>query len=128
MTLDLPTLNLVVGIIASVLTSVGLIGGLIWRISRSVDAKFDRLEAELERVEKDAAIARAAQDARAKVAEDELRRSLEAHKLFAAEHFATEEGVAKALDPVLKAIDRLADRLDQVLAAGLPARQPPRTR
>jgi hypothetical protein len=129
MTLDLPTLNYIAGIMVSVLTSIGLIGGLIWRISQRVDAKFQRLEAELERAEKDAAMARAAADARAKMAEDELRRSLEAHKLFAAEHFATEDGVGKALEPVLKAIERLSDRLDRLLTEGLPTRQaPPRTR
>lgn len=129
MTLDLPTLNYIAGIIVSVLTSIGLIGGLIWRISKSVDAKFERLEAEIERVEKDASLALAAADARAKIAEDELRRSIEAHKLFAAEHFATEDGVAKALEPVLKAIDRLADRLDRFLSEGGQTRPPPtRTR
>jgi|GEM_PF-2721061 len=128
MTLDLATINLVWGVIVSVLTSIGLVGGLIWRISVSVNAKFERLQAELEKVEKDAGLAISAADGRAKIAEDELRRSIEAHKLFAAEHFATEEGVSKALDPVLKAIDRLADRLDKLLAEGLPARSPPRTR
>jgi hypothetical protein len=128
MTLDLSTISLVWGVIVSVLTSIGLVGGLIWRISVSVNAKFERLQAELERVEKDAALTLSASDGRAKIAEDELRRSIEAHKLFAAEHFATEEGVSKALDPVLKAIDRLADRLDKLLAEGLPARSPTRTR
>lgn len=125
MTLDLPTINLIAGILVSVLTSIGLIGGLIWRIRSQIDAKFERLDAELEAARKDATIAVAASDARSKVAEDELRRSIEAHKLFAAEHFATEDGVGKALEPVLRAIDRLADRLDQLIAGGLP---PPRTR
>ncbi len=88
------------GIIVSVLTSIGLIGGLIWRISRQVDAKFERLEAEVARVEKDAALAMSAADARAKMAEETIARSLAEHKLYAAEHFATEEGgSARRLSP-----------------------------
>lgn len=125
MTLDLPTLNLVAGIIVSVLTSIGIIGGLIWRIARQVDDKIERIEADCMRIEKDGALAVAAADARAKMAEDELRRTIAEHKLFAAEHFATEDGVTKALDPVLKAIDRLADRLDRFLTeGGGPTRSP----
>lgn len=129
MTLDLPTLNLVAGIIVSVLTSLSLIGGLIWRIGRQVDAKFKRLEADCMKIEKEQALALAAADARAKMAEDDLRRTIAEHKLFAAEHFATEDGVSKALEPVLKAIDRLADRLDRYLSGEAPTRQsPPRAR
>jgi len=128
-TLDLPTLNLVAGIIVSVLTSLSLIGGLIWRIGRQVDAKFKRLEADCMKIEKEQALALAAADARAKMAEDDLRRTIAEHKLFAAEHFATEDGVSKALEPVLKAIDRLADRLDRYLSGEAPTRQsPPRAR
>jgi hypothetical protein len=128
-TLDLPTLNLVAGIIVSVLTSLSLIGGLIWRIGRQVDAKFERLEADCMKIEKEQALALAAADARAKMAEDDLRRTIAEHKLFAAEHFATEDGVSKALEPVLKAIDRLADRLDRYLSGEAPTRQsPPRAR
>ena len=120
MTLDLPTINYLLSIAVSVLTSIGLVGGFVLWIGRGVNARFVRLEAEIERVEKEAALTVSAADARAKIAEDELRRSIEAHKLYAAEHFATEEGVSKALDPVLKAIERLTDRLDRLLA------EPPR--
>jgi hypothetical protein len=127
-TLDLPTLNLVAGIIVSVLTSLSLIGGLIWRIGRQVDAKFERLEADCMKVEKDTALALAAADARAKMAEDDLRRTIAEHKLFAAEHFATEDGVSKALEPVLRAIDRLADRLDRFLTEGTGQPPAPRNR
>lgn len=129
MTLDLPTINLILGIIVSVLTSIGLIGGFIWKVRQGIDARFDRLEADIEKTAKDAAEAVALADGRAKIAEDDLRRALEAHKLHAAEHFATEDGVSKALEPVLKAIDRLADRLDRYLSGEAPTRQsPPRAR
>ena len=128
MTLDLPTINYLLGIVVSVLTSIGLVGGFVLWIGRGVTARFVLAEAEIERVEKEAAVKVAAADARAKTIEDELRRTIEAHKLYAAEHFATEEGMSKALEPVLKAIERLADRLDQLLVDGLPSRPAPRTR
>src|SRR5688572_19857315 len=54
-------------------------------------------------------------DARAKMAEDELRSSLQAHKLYAAETFATTHELANALGRVEASIERLADRLDKIL-------------
>jgi hypothetical protein len=56
-----------------------------------------------------------AEHARAKMAEDDLRRSLEAHKLYAAENFATTHELANALGRVETAITKLADRLDMIL-------------
>jgi len=57
-----------------------------------------------------------ASDARAKLAEDDLARALAAHKLYAAETFATGSELASALGKVEAAIDRLSQRLDQILA------------
>jgi len=115
-TLDLATINLVLGILVSVLISIGSIGGFIWKVRQGIDARFGRLDTEIEKVRKDAAEAIALADGRAKIAENDLHNALAEHKLYAAEHFATEEGVSKALDPVLKAIERLTDRLDRLLA------------
>jgi hypothetical protein len=56
-----------------------------------------------------------AEHARAKMAEDDIRRSLEAHKLYAAENFATTHELANALGRVETAITKLADRLDMIL-------------
>lgn len=52
-------------------------------------------------------------DSRAKLAEDELRRSLEAHKLYAAENFATKGGLTQAVNRVDDAVKRLTDRIDR---------------
>lgn len=51
-------------------------------------------------------------------ATEELRRSLEAHKLYAAEHFATTGELATALGKVEAAIERLSLRLDELLLKG----------
>lgn len=122
MTLDLQSLSLWAGIAASIATTASVIIGWLMIIGRRIKADFDRLQAEVERVEKDGKLQTEAANERAKMAEEELRRQIEAHKLFAAEHFATEDGVNKALEPVLKAIERLGDRLDRILAEGVPAR------
>jgi hypothetical protein len=127
-TLDLQSLSLWAGIAASVATTASVVIGWLLIIGRRIKADFDRLEAEVERVEKDGKLQTEAANERAKMVEEELRRSIEAHKLFAAEHFATEDGVNKALEPVLKAIERLADRLDRILAEGVPSRAPTQRR
>lgn len=128
MTIDLQTINLLAGIAAGVLTSASIIAGFFWFLRRQIEASFERQATEIARIENDTRIAIQAADGRAKVAEEELRRSIEAHKLFAAEHFATEDGVAKALEPVLRAIERLGDRLDQLIAGNTPSRPSPRSR
>ncbi len=69
----------------------------------------------------DATIARlATEEGRAKAAEEETRRALEAHKLYAAETFATAHELATALGEVKSAIDRLTGRLDQILTLRTP--------
>jgi hypothetical protein len=52
-------------------------------------------------------------DALAKLAEDELRRSPEARKLYAAETFATEGGLTQAVNRVDDAVKKLTDRMDR---------------
>lgn len=52
-------------------------------------------------------------ESRAKLAEDELRRSLEANKLYAAENIATEGRVTQAVNRVDDAVKRLTDRIDR---------------
>lgn len=58
---------------------------------------------------------------------EDLRKSLEAHKLYAAEHFATSAGLERSLGKVEQVIERLASRLDDLLAARLrpPGGDPP---
>jgi len=118
----LETFSLLAETAASVVTTASIIIGWLLTIGRRIKADFDRLEAEIARVERDGKLQTEAANERAKMVEEDLRRQIEAHKLFAAEHFATEDGVNKALEPVLKAIERLADRLDRILAEGVPAR------
>jgi hypothetical protein len=120
--LDLQSLNLWFSILASIATTASVVVGWLVVIGRRIKSDFDRLEAEIARVERDGKLQTEAANERAKMVEEDLRRQIEAHKLFAAEHFATEDGVNKALEPVLKAIERLADRLDRILAEGVPAR------
>lgn len=88
---------------------LGLGGGLFtmlgfwWGVARWVLAEFGKRDLAIQAVE-----------ARAKIAEDELRRALEAHKLYAAENFATTHELANALGRVEASIERLADRLDKI--------------
>lgn len=120
--MDLQTINIWLSAAASIATTASVVVGWLILIGRRITADFDRLEAEIARVERDGNLRAEAANERAKMVEEDLRRQIEAHKLFAAEHFATEDGVNKALEPVLKAIERLADRLDRILAEGVPAR------
>lgn len=57
-------------------------------------------------------------DSCAKFAEDDLRRSLEAHKLYAAENFATEGGLTQTVSRVDDAVKRLTDRMDRYFEQG----------
>ena len=45
-----------------------------------------------------------------------LTADLAAHKLYAAEHFATREGVNKELDRMSAKLDRIDGKIDRVLA------------
>lgn len=49
------------------------------------------------------------------VAIAEARKDLAAHKLHAAETFATRSGVTESLDRVFAALDRLTDRFDEFI-------------
>jgi len=120
MSFDLQTLSLIAGIAGGLLTALGVIGTFYWRVRDQWNSRFDQQDADIERIERENRIAVEAANERAKLAEEDLRRALDAHRLYAAEHFATEDGVEKALEPVLRAIERLGDRLDQLLAGGTP--------
>ncbi len=96
------------------------IGGLLltslalwWRVTSWVLAEFKKRDDKLAELEREAGVKIAATDARARVAEDELRRSIEAHKLYAAETFATEGGLTQAVNRVDDAVKRLTDRIDR---------------
>lgn len=69
-------------------------------------------------------------DARAKLAEDTLRKEITSNELRAAQTYVTKDGLADALTGVQTSIDRLADLLNQLLvqAAGGGALQPPKRR
>lgn len=81
-----------------------MILGFWWGIARWIIAEFGKRDLAVQAV-----------DARAKLAEEEVRKSLEAHKLHAAETFATTHELANALGRVEASIERLADRLDKLL-------------
>lgn len=96
------------------------IGGLLlaslltwWRITSWVLTEFRKRDERVNQLEKEVGIAIGAADARAKLAEDELRRSLADHKLYAAETFATEGGLTQAVNRVDDAVKRLTDRMDR---------------
>ena len=84
-----------------------------WRIVSWVLSELGKRDAAIDKLEKDAGLLIGAVDSRAKLAEDELRRSLEAHKLYAAENFATEGGLTQAVNRVDDAVKRLTDRMDR---------------
>lgn len=76
--------------------SVALVTG--WRIVSWVLSELGKRDAAIDKLEKDAGLMISAFDSRAKLAEDDLRRSLEAHKLYAAENFATKGGLTQAVN------------------------------
>ena len=98
----------VVGIIGTAGTGVAVFLFWVWRL---VTLQRETWERAVEAV----TAALKAEEARAKAAEEETRRALEAHKLYAAETFATAHELASALGEVKSAIDRLTGRLDQIL-------------
>lgn len=124
---SLDTINTIAGIVVSVLTSISIIGGFFWWLRRLDLARLTRMEAENERVERESRLAIEAANARARIVEDELRRSIEAHKLYAAETFVTEKAMADAVRPLSDSIDRLTDRFDRLFELLRPA-PGPRTR
>lgn len=95
---------------------------LTWRIVAWVNAEFDKRDAAILKVEREAALSIGIADARAKMAEEELRRSLDAHKLYAAEHYATNDDVVRAVDKIDGSIKDLSARIDQHFR---PATPPP---
>ncbi len=98
----------VVGIISVAGGAVALVLLWVWQLVRmqrnELDSAVGALRGELQ-----------SEAGRAKAAEEETRRALEAHKLYAAETFATAHELATALGEVMSAIDRLTGRLDQIL-------------
>ena len=89
-----------------------------WRIVSWVLRELGERDAAIDQLEKDAGLLIGAVDSRAKLAEDELRRSIEAHKLYAAENFATEGGLTQAVNRVDDAVKRLTDRMDRYFEKG----------
>lgn len=125
---DWSALQWVVGLIISTVIACVATGGVFWRYNAWIVEQFSKrdLDRAAELAKHDIALQSAV--ARATVAEEELRRSLEAHKLYAAEHFATNESVGKAMEGIQKSIDRLADRLDRLLPAITADAPAPRSR
>lgn len=97
------TVELMVALGTGVLTLLGF----WWGLARWIMAEFRQRDLALQ-----------AECARAKVAEDDLRRALEAHKLYAAENFATAHELKGELGEVRKSIDKLTERLDKILMIG----------
>lgn len=97
-----------IGIIGTAGTGVAVFLFWVWRL---VTLQREAWEKAVESVTTDLKV----EEARAKGAEEETRRALEAHKLHAAETFATAHELATALGEVKSAIDRLTGRLDQIL-------------
>jgi hypothetical protein len=96
--------------------SVALLTG--WRIVIWVLTELRKRDAAIDKLEKEAGLMIGASDSRAKLAEDELRRSLADHKLYAAENFATEGGLTQAVNRVDDAVKRLTDRMDRYFEKG----------
>jgi hypothetical protein len=96
--------------------SVALLAG--WRIVSWALTELGKRDAAIDKLEKDAGLMIGAVESRAKLAEDKLRRSFEAHKLHAAENFATEGGLTQAVNRVDDAVKRLTDRMDRYFEKG----------
>lgn len=94
------TIELAVGLGTAILTMLGF----GWGVVKWVLAEFGKRDLGIQ-----------AEHARAKLAEDDIHAALEAHRLYAAETFATTHELANALSRVEAAIERLADRLDKIL-------------
>lgn len=94
------TIEMALGFVGAAVT----LAGFWWGIARWVLAEFGRRDLALQ-----------AEHARAKMAEEALARDIAAHKLYAAENFASKHEVANALERIEQSINRLADRLDTIL-------------
>ncbi len=97
MTLTLETLLALLGALIA-------LAGFWWGIARWVLSEFAKRDLKIE-----------AEHARAKMAEEEVRSNLQEHKLYAAEHFATKDGVTQALDRVEAAVERLTQQVHDVV-------------
>lgn len=106
MTLDIQDLSLWVQIAAEIVTTAGVIGGWMFFIGRSIRADFADLRLAVQTA-----------DARAKLVEESLRRSIEESRLYAAEHYTTKDALTTALDEVKDGLNRLADLINQILMA-----------
>lgn len=113
MTLDLQNIDLWLSAGASVATTASVVVGWLLLIGKRIKADFDRLEAEVESAEKDARLRIEAEHARALAAETRQAEALNEYRLFAASHFATNEGVGKWSESIQSSIDRLTNRIDR---------------
>lgn len=92
------TIELMLTLAGSLITVVGFTIGIIrWALTE--------LRLRDERI--------AMTDARAKAAEDALRASFDAYRVYAAEHFASGTSLNSAVDRVEEAVKRLTDRMDR---------------
>lgn len=112
---------------------VGAIGGAfiagglgVWRVATWAATELSKRDLAIDTLGKQLALADQTIDARAKLAEEGLSKSMAAQQLHAAEHFVTKDGLADALHGVQTSIDRLSDLLNQLLvqAAGNPPLAP----
>lgn len=108
----------VVGILMAAFAAAAVAIG--WAVGQ-----LSKRDAAIAAVARDLGMQVAAEHARAKMAEEEMARSLAAHKLYAAEHYATDAGLKDAVDRVDDAVKRLTDRMDNYFAEGTQPRQRP---
>ena len=116
------TAELLVPVVTMLIGLAGFVFGVLRWVLTQLRARDEAIDAErraraqaLDVERESRLLADQAEAARAKVAEDELRRSLEAHKLYAAKTFVSTHELAAALGRVEAAIERLTDRLDKWL-------------
>jgi len=113
--IDWETAQWLIGIILAILGAAVATGTVLWRWQAWLAREFQRRD-ELRQTE----------FAKRDEATELLRRSLEAHKLYAAETFATKEGLTEAFDRVHDDLDKISDRLDSLTKILLDGRPPTR--
>jgi hypothetical protein len=81
-------------------------------------AEFQKRDDCVSQLENETGLAMGAADTCAKIAEDDLRKSIEAHGLYAVENFATEGGLTRVVNRANDEIKWLTDPMDRYFEKG----------
>jgi hypothetical protein len=106
------TLEMLLALVAGLLTILGFWTGVIRWVTAEMVKRDVWMSSELGKRD----LRAEAETARAKMAEDDIRQSLNGHKLYVAENYTTSSEFNAALGELRATIGKLDDKLDQLLS------------